>query len=147
MAYTRDGAGTFWIKNNVDQVVETIKETAENEDEETFGSYNIGSFQTGEIYIDTFRGKNTLNITGIIEDVYTSIQIPLIPDKELIKITEKLVDIVDLKPKESGLFLTPDNFEEVRRKTADGQGRINLGSERAGKDVRVVVMDSKSKEK
>lgn len=63
----------------------------------------------------------------------TTLQLPIVYD--WIDHIENYFDI-DIRRKKPSV-----DFEEIRLKTADGQGRVNLGSERAGKDIRVVIMD------
>lgn len=57
------------------------------------------------------------------------------------KLVEDLAEEVTIDRERAGLYLPPDDFEEVRTKTADAQGRVNLGIDRAGKDVKVVVIE------
>lgn len=72
------------------------------------------------------------------------IGIPIRECKKTKQMVRDLAELTDMKVSETrkgtGLFLKPEDFEEVRKKTTDAQGRINLGVERAGKDVKVVVL-------
>jgi len=57
-------------------------------------------------------------------------------------LVEDLQEQVTTNPNHSGLYLDKEDFEEVRTKTADGQGRISLGASRSGEDIKVVVLES-----
>lgn len=151
--YKRNGQATLWpaVKGDsnwnqelVESLIDYTGYNTEKEevyrDEAWLGGHSPSTFETEEIYVDTHNGKH-LHISGSIEEIHTSIYIPIEDNESMRQIVKDLVEVVDINPDSSGLFLKPSDFDEVRTKTADGQGRINLGIDRAGKDVKVVILD------
>jgi len=147
--YKINGSGTLWVPNKADDKTEEAEDLIlslenavkpENQDDQWLGGYNNGSFNLEEMYIDT-HGDKTLDINGQIENVFVSLSIPIKNTEEMQKIAEQINKEVTIYKKSSGLYLKPKDFSEVRTKNADGQGRINLGKEHGGEDVRVVILD------
>lgn len=146
--YKEDGSGTLWSPNKEDnpkeakQFVESLKESIkpENQDDQWLGNYNTGSFELKEMYVDSHKGTS-LEITGSIEDIFIDLHIPIKNTSEMQKIAKEINKVVTIDKESSGLYLKPNDFSEIRRKTADGQGRVNLGKEKAGEEVRLVVLD------
>jgi len=142
--YKENGKGVLSLGEDEgvrEKVIERIKET--EEDDQEFGGFNCGDFDTEEIYVDMHSKE--LHVSGNIGDFFVMLNIPIKECKETKQMVKDLAELTDMRVgetrKETGLFLKPDDFEEVRKKTADAQGRINMGVERAGKDVKVVVLD------
>ena len=147
--YKQNGSGTLWVPNKADDkteeaeaLIESLKEAVEPENQENqwLGGYNKGDFKLDEMYINNYKDK-TLDINGSIENVFVSLSIPIKNTEEMQKIAEQINKQVTIDKESSGLYLKPKDFSEVRTKTADAQGRINLGKEHSGEDVRVVIFD------
>lgn len=149
MPYKEDGSGTLWVPNKgngqekakeADRLIESLKESVreKNQDEEWLGDYSVGSFELEEMYVN---GDDLLTISGNIEDVFVNLNIPIKNNEQMQKIAQDINKVVTIDPESSGLYLKPKDFSEVRNKTADGQGRINLGKDYSGENVRVVVLD------
>lgn len=146
--YKQDGAGTIWVPNKhedtkkAENLIESLKETVkeENYEEPWLGSYNNESFTLDEMYIDGHK-QPKLEINGEINEVFLSLSIPIKNTDEMQKIADQINKQVTIDKESSGFYLKPKDFTEIRTKTADGQGRINLGKDYGGEDVRVVILD------
>lgn len=145
MPYNEHGKGTLWIPEDEDKqenLLKSLKESFkdENLEDQWLGGYNPGDFKLEEMYVKDYKDLS-LEIVGDIDNVLVSLSIPIKNNEDMQRIVEKLSQKVTIDTESSGLYLKPNDFSEVRTKTADGQGRINLGSDRAGKDIRVVVLN------
>lgn len=146
--YKEDGAGTLWVPNKeenpekAENLVESLKESVkeENFEEPWLGNYNEGTFTLEEMYIEGHK-QPKLEINGKINSVYLSLSIPIKNNEEMQKIADQINKQVTIDKESSGFYLKPKDFTEIRTKTADGQGRINLGKDYSGEDVRVVILD------
>lgn len=101
-----------------------------------------GDFEMDEIYVDTWDNNKKIRFSGTIDGLYIGGTIPLYANDQLKKFVRNLGDAVGVSTFDgsSGIFLEKEEIAEIRDKTADGQGRINLGKKYAGKDVEVVVI-------
>lgn len=147
--YRKNGSGTLWTPNKDDnpedaeKVLDSLQDSIkpENVDEPWLGGYNPDAFKLDEMYVDSQKGDKTLQINGTIENIFLGLTIPIRNNDEMQKIVKELNKVVTIDKESSGLYLKPGDFSEVRKKTADGQGRLNLGKEYAGEDVRLVILD------
>lgn len=152
--YSINGKGTLWPavkgdRNWDPELVESLIEftgydTEEKEvvrDTPWLGGYNQGDFQTEEVYVHESNGTKYLNVDGSIGEVFVGIDIPIKNTEEMQQIVEDMSQVVTIDKQSSGLYLKPGDFSEILTKRADAQGRINLGKDRAGKDVKVVILD------
>lgn len=88
--YKEIGQGAVWIEGK-DQEKAVEKIADRREDEENFGSYDIGSFKTEEIYVDDYSDPPQLSISGSIEELYISLGIPLTNKKALKELISDLI--------------------------------------------------------
>lgn len=150
--YKENGSGTLWTPNEADgdeekrkalQLIEDLKSSMKekNQSEQWVGGYDKGDFELEEMYIDRMSTTPSLQLSGNISDVFIDLNIPIKNNKEMQKIAEEINKIVTIDKESSGLYLKPKDFSELRSFTVGDQGRINLGKDYAGKDVRVVVIE------
>lgn len=101
-----------------------------------------GNFNTDEIYVDDYDNQTVIRVSGAIEGLYIGMEIPLYAGDDLKSFARNLAEEAGISTFQgnSGIFLEKGEIAEIRDKTADGQGRINLGKSYAGEDVEVVVI-------
>lgn len=113
------------------------------EDEPIGGGWEYKDFLLEELYLDNngLSSRPEIYLTGRIGSLFTAFSIPVF-ENDLQDFARELAEAVGIEPADydSGLYIAPDEFSEVRERTCDGQGRINLGMDYAGTDVRVVVI-------
>lgn len=133
--YKENGRGTVWIdEEDKAKVIEKIEEHGDLE-EPVFGD----KFETEEIYIDTYK-EPKIELTGSIEDIFISLQIPVKDNKEMRQMVKDLMSEVDIPYKETGMYIKSQDIKEVKTKTTDVAGRFNLGTEYSDTQVKVVVL-------
>lgn len=104
------------------------------------------TLDTDELYVQSHSGRTILRLCGESKEsnVWVNIEFPLSKGGSTEQLARDLADAANLdivdNPSQSGLFLEPSDFDEVRKRTADAQGRVNLGMDKAGEDVKVVIM-------
>lgn len=106
------------------------------------------TFKTEEIFIDTYSSPH-LAISGVVNDIYIGLTIPLRKgDPTLETLAKDLYSVlepdINIDLTQSGMWLDAKDIKEKRLKTADGQGRINLGKQYNGQDVEIIVLDPHS---
>lgn len=88
--YKHRGSGSIWITE--EKKASVIKKIYHNdEDKPALGSFEFGTFDTSEIYVEDYDGEPTLYISGSIDEAFVSIHIPITNHKNF---TGLLSDII-----------------------------------------------------
>ena len=150
MVYDRNGEVDFTLPRDDEERAETLKILNEWEPPETDDWNPLlrrEDFKLDEMYVDTGRNPS-LRLCGVIGEtgMYVNLDFELPREaKDVKRLARNMSEIAGLEVLDqgntSGLYLAPDDFQEVRTKTADAQGRINMGLDAAGKDLKIVVIE------
>lgn len=143
MAYSPTSDFDIALPDDKEERKNLIEKFQENEvDKAGFNPVLSGDFKMDEIYVDTHSNNKKIRFSGYIDGLYIGGHIPLYANDQLKKFVRNLGDAVGISTFDgsSGIFLEKEEIAEMRDKTADRQGRINLGKKYSGEDVEVVVI-------
>lgn len=131
-----DGRLSIPFTDQDEPLTEQAKERVENPDNQWFiiDSTDGSRVKVDEMYLDD--GRLVINI--LFDDWYASLQVPLRPNRDLRGLLHDLNEQFDIASRESGYYLSNDDIDFVDTFTPDGQGRVTLGREYAGQDVRLI---------
>lgn len=93
---------------------------------------------------DMYYSDGQLDLTMVVGGWLVSVNIPLQPSRAFRGVLSDLNEAFDIASRESGYFLANPDVGFVDTFTPDGQGRVTLGREYAGEEVRLIgsVVDS-----